>query len=135
MNSEGFTLNEKNVGYLIVKVSTARGALPLKDAAVSIRGGTRENSDILYSMRTNSDGLTPKVALPAPPKAMSETANGTFPFSVWNIDVLKDGYIPVYFQNVPVYASITSIQPAVLVPISENSIPEEIYNESQAPNL
>ena len=135
MNSEGFTLDEQNVGYLIVKVSTARGAIPLADAAVGIRGGTRENSDIIYSLRTNSDGLTPKISLPAPPKSMSEAPSGAFPFSVWNIDVLKDGYVPIYFQNVPVYASITSIQPAVLVPVSENSLPQEIYNESQGPNL
>ena len=135
MNSEGFTLDKENAGYLIVKVSTARGAIPLDDAAVSIRGGNRENSDIIYSLRTNSDGLTPKISLPAPAKANSETPNGAFPFSVWNIDVFKDGYVPVYFKNVPVYASITSIQPAILVPISENSLPQEIYNESQGPNL
>jgi len=135
MNSKGITTGEKNVGYLIVKVSTARGAIPLENASVSIRGATRESSDIIYSLRSDADGLTKKIPLPAPAKAMSEVPGNAFPFSVWNIDVIKDGYSPIYFQNVPIYASITSIQPAIMVPLSENSMPQEIYNESQGPNL
>lgn len=125
----------EEVGYLVVKVSTARGAIPLENAAVSIRGSSPENSDVIYSLTTNSDGITEKVSLPAPARALSEKPGTASPFSRWNVDVFKDGYIPVTFQNVPVYASIVSVQPAVLVPAPENFRGSVIYNESGTPNL
>lgn len=123
--------NAEDVGYLIVKVSTARGAIPLSDASVSIRGNTSDSSGILYSLRTDRDGLSEKVALPAPSRSLSDVPGNPSPFSTWNIDVFKDGYVPVSFQNVPVYSSIVSVQPAVLVPIPEKFITPEIFNEEK----
>ena len=135
MNDSNIQKEAENVGYLIIRVSTARGASPLEDAAVSIRGNTPETSGIVYSMSSDRDGLTPKTALPAPPLSLSTSPGNPQPFSTWNIDVFKDGYIPVRFQNVPVYSSIVSVQPAVLVPIPESFTVPEVYNESSNPNL
>ena len=135
MNDSTMPQDAENVGYLIVRASTARGAIPLENAAVSIRGNTPETSGILHSLSTDRDGLTPKVALAAPPRSFSESPGNPEPFSTWNIDVFKEGYIPVRFQNVPVYSSIVSVQPAVLVPNPENFIRPEIYNESENPDL
>ncbi len=105
-----------DVGYLIVKVSTARGAIPLENAAVSIRGEPEAASGILYSLTTNSDGATERVSLPAPARADSESPGNAKPYATYSIDVFKEGYLPLYFRNVPVFASILSIQPAVMVP-------------------
>lgn len=120
----------ESIGYLVVKVSTARGAIPLENAAVTVRGNTPESSGTLYSLRTDRDGITEKISLPAPARSLSESPGNPAPFSTWNIDVFKQGYIPVTFQNVPVYSSVISVQPAVLVPVPENFISPEIYNES-----
>ena len=135
MNPESIERKDENQGYIIIKVSTARGAIPLEDASVSIKGASPENSGIVYSLRTNSDGITPKVALPSPARSLSETPGNPLPFSRWNVDVFKEGYVPAYFQNVPVYSSITSVQPAILVPIPENFRSAERVNESQTPDL
>ena len=128
-------------GYIIVKVSTARGAIPLEGATVSIRGDTPETSGIIYSTTTNSDGHTEKIALPTPAKKLSETPENTKPYATYSIDVFNDGYIPISFRNVPVFSSVISIQPAVMVPVSnaENSqiLPNspQIYNEYENPYL
>lgn len=128
-------------GYILVKVSTARGVIPLENAAVSIRGDTPETSGIIYSTSTNSDGLTEKIALPAPAKSLSESPENLKPYATYNIDVFKEGYIPLYFRNVPVFASVLSVQPAVMVPVdnAENNIlmPREsqLYSERENPNL
>ncbi len=124
-----------STGYLIVRVSTALGAIPLENAAVSIRGTTPEDSGIVFSLSTNSDGLTEKVALPAPAFALSQNAGNSVPYSSWNIEVFKDGYVSVIYQNVPVYASIVSVQPAIMTPMPEKFMPTQIYNESTAPQL
>ena len=110
------------VGYLTVRVSTARGAIPLEDAAVNIRGGNIEESTVIYALTTNSDGLTPVVSLPTPPRVNSESPQETPPnYAVYNIDVFADGYAPAFFHNVPVFSGITSVQPAILLPSIENS--------------
>ena len=110
------------VGYLTVRVSTARGAIPLEDAAVNVRGGNIEESNVIYALTTNSDGLTPVVSLPTPPRVNSESPQETQPnYAVYNIDVFADGYAPAFFHNVPVFSGITSVQPAILLPSIENS--------------
>lgn len=137
MNESYDVSKPQSIGYLIVKVSTARGSIPLSDAAVSVRGGTYENSTVIYSMSTNSDGETPKISLPTPNISLSKTPESSVPYALYNIDVFKEGYSPSYFHNVPVFPSITSVQPAVMLPLSEGGKPatsENIHREQKANN-
>ena len=109
---------DTSVGYLVVRVSTARGAIPLENAAVNIRGGDAAESGILFSLRTDRDGKTAPVALPTPDLSASESPGTEIPYAVYHIDVFKDGYAPLFFHNVPVFPSVISVQPAVMVPNS-----------------
>ncbi|MBR6681239.1 MAG: hypothetical protein IKL59_08265 [Clostridia bacterium] len=130
--------SSQTTGYLIVKVSTARGAIPLADAAVTIRGSSESNSDVLFSLTTNSDGQTPKVALTTPELYYSESPSNPIPYALYNIDVFKEGYTPMFFNNVPIFPSVISIQPAVMLPLSESGEPTtvtEINNESSGADL
>lgn len=112
---------DRNIGYLTVRVSTAGGAIPLEDASVNVRGASVDDSSIIYSLLTNSDGLTKTVSLDAPPRSASQTAQDqTPPYAVYNVDVYARGYAPAFFHNVPVFAGINSVQPAMLVPSIEN---------------
>lgn len=131
MNNE----SNKSLGYLIVRVSTARGAIPLANATVSVRGSTPQNSGIVYSLESDISGLTPKLPLPAPPRSNSLSPNQDVAFSLWNIDVFAKGFITAHYSNVPVYSDITSIQSAELIPLGEGFSPNESFNESETPNL
>ena len=42
-------------------------------------------------------------------------------FSVYNVDVYAKGYTPAFFNNVPIFSGINSVQPAILVPSVENA--------------
>ena len=116
----------QQIGYLVIKVSTARGAIPLKDASVSIRGAGQSNSGVIYSLTTDRDGVTPKVELPTPELYYSESPDNPIPYALYNIDVFKDGYTPMYFNNVPVFPSVISVQPAVMIPLSEGGEPTTV---------
>ncbi len=109
--------SEISVGYLTVMVSTARGAIPLEGATVNIRADKAESSEILYSLLSDRDGKTPKVSLPTPPIENSGSPSNKDVFATYNIDVFKDGYQPLFFHNVPIFPSILSVQPAVMVPV------------------
>ena len=130
-------------GYIIVKVATASGAIPVERVSVIIRGNEEPTSDILLSFITDRDGLTARVPLPAPSREQSQTPskNGIKPFSTYNIDVLKEGYYPQYYQNVPVFDGITAVQTANIIPLSEGGkkdpyvIDEQIFDQYQNPLL
>ena len=116
-------MNESNAlsetGYLVIRVTTALGAIPLENAAVTIRGNESLNENVIYSLSTNSDGRTERIALPAPPKINSESPNLQDPFATYSVDVFADGYTPLHLSNVPVFSSIISIQPAIMIPLIE----------------
>ena len=129
MNNTPTPLKDSSgLGYLIVRVSTALGAIPLEDALVTIRGAEQQNSDVIYSQRTGSSGITQKVSLRAPNIRESESPGYPQPYSLYNVDVSKDGYLPLKLENVAIFDSITSIQPAVMIPLADNK-----YTDSFSP--
>lgn len=108
-------------GYLRVSVRAAREALPIPDALVLVTGSDRENddTDAIYSLRTDEDGLTEVVELSAPSASLSMTPGNPKPYGVYNITVQKDGYGSVENVGVPIFDGIVSTQPVALVPLSE----------------
>lgn len=120
----GETQNNPNltgVGYVIVNVTTARGAIPLDGAVVRIfnyeNGG--ENGSLIVTTKTNSSGRTEKIPLPAPPRSSSQSPGNGRSYSTYNIDAQYDGYYNQYYINVPIFDGITAIQNVDLVPVSE----------------
>ncbi len=127
-------------GTLIVSVYTAGGALPVPDAQVTVRFSDRENSGILTVASTDRSGNTPRIPLPAPPAASSETPGNAVPYAKYTIEVEKESFYPRSFSEVPVFAGVTSVQPVNLIPQSEysgESSPPPGMNttESQNPTL
>ena len=112
-------------GYLVVRVTTASEALPLQNATVTIYGGLPDFSAAIARLQTGNDGLTPKIALAAPPRALSESPNSALPpFATYNITVDKEGYTPIRMYRAPIFDGITSVQPADMIPRPKNGYPD-----------
>ena len=107
-------------GYLIVRVSTARGAIPVEGAEVIIRKSDASDSDIIASMISSNSGLTSSTSLPAPPRALSESPGSIKPFATYNIEIRANGYSAQYYNEVPIFDGITSYQNAILIPLPDN---------------
>lgn len=128
-------------GYLRVRVSTARGAIPLPDAIVNISSSDKDNSGILASAVTDADGLTPKISLPAPPRQNSQQPNTANPYSNYNIEVALPGFYSQFYTNVPVFDGIAAIQSAELKPLAKNGNTDNytyqniLYFEGENTNL
>ena len=116
--------NSTGYGYIIVRVSTARGAIPLDGATVTVRNYDPEfevgRGDVISVYTTNSSGLTERFALPAPPRELSMAPGNGKSYESYNLTVTKDGYFDQEYINVPVFEGITAIQNADLVPLPEN---------------
>lgn len=112
-------------GYLTVRVSTALGAIPLEGATVTVREHQSATESyrgaILVSTTTDRDGKTERIPLAAPPRSQSFQPSRGLPYALYNVDVELKDYYKRFFNAVPVYDTVTSIQPAILVPIAESA--------------
>ncbi len=132
-------------GYMIVRVTTARGAIPLEGAVVTVSDyygeDSAERGNAIGTYITNSSGLTDRFALPAPPKALSMSPGNGKGYLTYNIQVTKDGYYQQSYINAPIFEGITSIQNADMVPLPENGQTDRytpdgnIFFESENDNL
>ena len=116
--------NSPGLGYMIVRVTTARGAIPLGGALVTVSNYAPEfesgRGDVIAVYKTDSSGVTEKFALPAPPRALSMSPGNGKSYQTYNISVAKDGYYSQNYINAPVFDGITSIQSADMIPLSDN---------------
>ena len=120
--------NTESIGFLIAEVRTANGAIPVENALVyvypSSEGQNDRQNDVIYSLRTDSSGMTERVALPTQAKELSMAPNGSQPFTNYNVTVTAEGYYSSDKSRVPIFAGVTSILPFDIIPLSEYGDPE-----------
>ena len=136
---------ERTQGYLIVHVTTARGAIPLEGVRVQIRdypqAETAGRGDVIATLISGRDGNTPPLSLPAPPRANSQQPSNKKPYEPYHIEVSLEGFFKQSYANVPIFDGIAAIQPADLIPLPENGRTDsrtpdgERFFESTAPDL
>ena len=132
-------------GFLVVRVSTASGAIPLQGAQVEVRSypadGTPGRGDVFLSAVTDRDGKTPPFSLPTPARSASQSPGGARPFATYLVDVTREGYTRQSYVDVPVFDGILAVQPAILIPLPENRRTDsrtpdgERFFETAAPEL
>lgn len=118
--------NTESIGFLIAEARTANGAIPVEGARVYVYPSDNE-SDVIYSLRTDASGRTEKVALDTKSKELSMEPGNEQPFAIYNITATAEGYYSSDKSRVPIFEGITSILPFNLVPLGESSDPES-YN-------
>ena len=132
-------------GYIIVRVTTARGAIPLENATVSVKNYDPEfekgRGDIISVYTTNSSGLTERFVLPAPLRELSMAPGNGKSYQSYILTVNKEGYFNQEYINVPIFEGITAIQNADMIPMPENGQTDRrgydnsIFFESENPKL
>ena len=138
--------NPSGQGYLVVHVTTARGAIPLEGAQVSIRSeepnSAPPRSDVIATLVSGSDGNTPILPLAAPPRSDSmHPGSAKKPYALYIAEIRLEGYSDQSYSGIPIFDGITAIQPANLIPLPENGqtdgfSPNSTQSfESDVPNL
>lgn len=103
-------------GWLTVRAETG-GAYPIEGALVRIRGAEEANSEVVFSLITDRDGLTDKIRLPAPSESLSEYPEAKeLPYSIYDLEIVADGYVPKRLYGLTVFPGISSLQVVGLVP-------------------
>lgn len=132
-------------GHMIVRVTTARGAIPLESATVTVHNYDPEfengRGDVIAVYTTNSSGLTERFSLPAPPRELSMSPGNGKSYETYNLSVTRPGYYQQYYTSVPVFEGITAIQNADMIPLPDNgqtdnfTVEDNIFFEGENPVL
>ena len=105
-------------GRLKIRTYIAGNALPLENSVVRIRGVSEENSDIVYSLITDRDGLTKMLILPAPSAELSQSPGAALtPYALYDIEITAPGYYTKRIFNTAVFSGIESIQNVNMIPL------------------
>lgn len=125
-----------DTAYLLVRVYSARGAIPLEGAVVTISQFTDSGEELLHLTVTDENGFTAKFPLPAASRELSQHPGNPHPFTFYNVQVDVDGYYTVRNENIPLYGGITSVQDVAMVPLPEQGQNEiQIFPEYGPTNL
>ena len=109
--------NMPDTGSLRVDVTDQDG-IPIDGATAEI-SITGEPETTLESIRTDSNGQTESVELPAPPFEYTENPGVTQPYSEYSIIVRAPGFAPVSINGIDIFSSRRSIQDVRLTEASQ----------------
>ena len=105
------------VGYMKINVFTASNAFPVADATVRVYGNEEQNGGFDFSIKTNRNGNTDVIELPAPSASLSMSPNAPEqPFSTYNLEISAQGYYPKTLVDVAIFQGIMSIIPVEMFP-------------------
>lgn len=122
--------NTESIGFLVVEVRTANGAIPIENALVYVYPLENSESSI-YSLRTDSSGRTERVALGTVSKDLSTSPGNNEPYTSYNVTVTAPGFYSSDRGRVPIFEGVTAILPFNLIPLSEYADPESFNPDGQ----
>jgi hypothetical protein len=116
-------MNLDDFGTLRIRATSASGAIPIMGAIVRIMGGEESNIQIVKSLVTDNDGITPKVKLPTPKRSYSLTPEDEeSPFALYDVEVTADGYYAKRIIGVAIFSGINAILPVNMIPESDSRL-------------
>lgn len=110
----------EEIGFLVVSISTANGAVPLENALVTVftilEDGVRQ---VMHTVYTDKSGKTPKLSLPAPPQSHSLAAGTKDAYARYTVLAELEGYHPDECADISIFPCIVTNFPIVLMPKSQ----------------
>lgn len=114
---EEFEAANTGGGSLVFMVFTAREALPVKGAAITVTTRIDGEPHEMFKAVTNQSGETEAMTLPAPSKELSQDFDNEIqPFSLYDATVSRDGFTKVILRDIPVFDGVRSIQRVAMIP-------------------
>lgn len=120
-----------STGYITVKVFAAEKAMPVANAQIRI---TDQRIALDQTIYTDSFGNAERIRVYAPDKAASlKPQKASPPYETYNIQIIKDGYIPTTISNVQVFPGETCVQPVAMIPRPDGKMFLNLANKFEIP--
>lgn len=110
-----------SIGRLRIDVTSTIGAIPIKDAKISISYAGDPES-VIEEVNTDENGQTGEVELDAPPIELSlQPENQLQPYSEYNLTIEAPNYFPVNISGTEILSDTIAIQPVRMRPLESNN--------------
>lgn len=105
-------------GKLVVILTAARGAYPLKNGEVKVY--ENKGNNLVTTLRTDENGQTYAVSLPAPRRNLSEAPGelSRDTYALYDIVASVAGFETMRINAVPVFDGVTSLQTVNMLSVS-----------------
>ena len=103
-------------GFLSLKVTSSVNSRPIENAVIDISDINTPDT-VLEEVRTNEEGNTQTIELPAPNIAYSEAPSVPQPYSEYVIKIAAPGFEPIVITGAEILPSVRAIQNVSLVPL------------------
>lgn len=109
---------EVSAGYIAVGVFTALGALPVKDAVVTIYTANEAGEEnAIYHLVTDANGRIPNVELPVMYNPKNPLESSKYFFSTYNMRIQAINYYTVNVVDLRIFPNITTDYSVSLIPV------------------
>ena len=109
--------DDTDTATLVVQVFTARQAVPVPEADVSVYCGDGSGNVLIAFRTTDADGKTEPLLLSAPNRAFSETPEPPErPYAVYRVRIDHPEYVSETLEEVQLFGGVESILPVELTP-------------------
>lgn len=113
-------------GYVNVTVNTALGALPVKDAVVTIFLMDEEgNEEVLYHLVTDISGKVPRMTLPVIHAPQDPSESREYYFSTYNLRTQAIGYYTQNILDIRVFPNTATNFSITLIPVMQGGDEDE----------
>ncbi len=106
-------------GTLIFQVYSARQAIPVKDATITITASGADQNVVVASRITDENGKTVPLVFTTPDRNVSTSPNEERGYTAVDVVISHPMYSQVDLRNVQIFPDEESIQNMELIPLAE----------------
>ncbi len=110
---------ESAQGSLSIRLVTAAGFLPVRDARIQISRSGQE--EVLYTLTSDASGMAGPVALDTPPLDYSLTPNSLQPYGEYTVQASARNFAPEAVSNIQILPEQMALLEIRLVPETEDA--------------
>ena len=113
---------EAGTGTLYIRAFTGEEAIPIENAEINVRGVDKDNSDLVFFVTTDRNGLSPVLTLQTPNLDYSlSPGQSVIPYSKYDVTVEKSGYYTKLINDVAIFPGTNALLPINMIPITPGS--------------
>ncbi len=116
-------------GYLAARIYTSQGAIPIEGATVTVLSNQGDSRNIIGKRTTDRNGQIPLITISAPDEALSLSPGNANVYTVVDVRVDKPAFYTVLIKNVQIFAGQTTVVDTPMIPLVENSEPDNRADE------
>ncbi len=106
-----------DTGYIYFFVTSANQTFPIPDAVVTVSRREKGQEIFHQTVTTNASGITPKIALPAPDRKLTEAPSNVIPYETYTAKISKDGYYDITNIGLQIYGDQSAYAPVTMIPL------------------